>query len=242
MTHYTGMTFLLENCIIKNALTSAATSGSLTLINCSFLDPATNTWGSLNLSGTAQYKLIDCFTNPNSNADVINIAGSVNSLNYTMGPAARFNRLLTVGPGLATSTGTTQAATVVIPGALVSNPWSLATYNAGTGSLTFSVLGTYQLLISLDVANTNTANEQVVINYWFGVSGSTESTSLATGSTDRGFVGSAGILATYPSSRRATPLFFNVTATATPYFFHVRNLSSTAFNVSILGLSLLQIR
>jgi len=240
--HYTGMTFIFENCIISGTLASTAVSGSLTLINCSFFDPVTNAWGTINLSGTAQYKLIDCFTNPNSNTDVINIAGNVNSLNYTMGPAARFNRLLTIGPGLNTSTGTTQQAITIIPGALVSNPWSIATYNAGTGSLTFTTNGFYQLCTCFNIANTSTANEQTCLNAWFGESGSTESTALASSSTDRPFVGSAGILATYPSSRKGVPFLVNVTSTVTPYFFFIRNLSNNAYNVSILNLGVVQIR
>lgn len=240
--HATDMNIILQNCIIKGSVVSAATGGSLTLINCSFLDPSDNTWGSLNLSGTAEYKLIDCFTNPNSNTDVINVAGNVNSLNYTMGPAARFNRLATWGAGIATSTGTTQAAVQVSPGALTTNLWSILTYNAGTGAITFGTTGFYQLLISLDVQNTATANEQCVINYWVGVSGSTESTALATGSDNRGFVGSAGILASYPSSRRAVPLLLNVSNAVTPYLFYVRSLSAAAYNVTISTMAVLQIR
>jgi len=242
MTHYTGMTFIFENCIIKGALTSAATSGSLTLINCSFFDPGPNTWGSLNLSGTAQYKLIDCFTNPNSSADVINISGNVNSLNYTMGPAARFNRLVTWAGGAPTSTGAAQAIVQILSGNIMTNAWNILTYNAGTGAITFLTPGVYQLLISLSVQNTNTANEQTVLHCFFGASGSNEGSALALTATDRGFVGSAPILAAYPNSRRGVALFFQVSTIATPYFFYVRNLSGVAYNVTIEAMSILQIR
>jgi hypothetical protein len=225
-THANGMNVLFQNCILKNFLNSpvTSTSGSLTLINCSFFDPTDNTWGTLNLAGTAQYKLIDCFTNPNNNTDVINISGNANSFNYTTGPAARFNRVLRIGSGLATSTGTTQSAVTVIPGALVNNLWNIATYNDGTGAITFTTIGLYQLCTCLQIAT-----------------GSTESTALATSSTDRPFVGSAGILASFPTSLKGIPLLINITSTTTPYFLFMRSLSGAAYNVTVVNLGVVQL-
>lgn len=240
-----GGKYILQNCIIKgpfNAVAGTSISGSVTILNCSLFDPSDNTWASINFTGTAEYKFIDCLTNPNSSTDIINISGNVNSLNYTSGPASKFNRLATWSPGIATSLGTTQAIVPVLPGAILSNTLNILTYNSGTGAITFSSNGVYQLLIGMDIANTNTTNDQTTLNYWLGINGSTEATSLATSSTDRGFVGSAGILATYPNSRRGLPLVVTVTSPATSYFFYVRNLSATSYNVTIQTMAVLQIR
>ncbi len=242
-THYSGSDYVFINCIISGSLNSNATSGKITMINCSFYNPRTNNWGfpQFFMTGTATYQLIDCLLNPNSNSNALN-STLTTSNNFSSGPATRFNRLATWSAGVATSTGTTQAIVPVLPGAILSNTLNILTYNSGTGAITFSSNGVYQILVGMDVANTNTANEQTVMNYWLGINGSTEATSLATSSTDRGFVGSAGILATYPNSRRGLPLVVTITNSATSYFFYVRNLSATAYNVTIQTMAVLQIR
>jgi len=243
MTHIAGMKFIFENCIIKGALTSSVASGSITLTNCSLFDPIDNTWGTINLSGSAEYKIANSFIDPNNDTNNVNLPGNVNSFNYTMGPAARFNRVLRIGPGLNTSTGTTQSAVTVIPGALVNNLWNIATYDGVAGSLTFTTRGTYQLCTCLQIANTSTAAEQTVLSFWFGAAGSTESTALAASSTDRPFVGSAGILSSFPTSLKGVPLLVTVPLPlSTPYFFFMRSLSGVAYNVSIVNLGVVQIR
>lgn len=237
-TYPSDMRVVFINCIIKGSIISTAAAGSLEFINCSFYDPSDDTWGLLQLSGTATYLLIDTLTNPNSTTDII----PVSPLNLTAGPASKFNRLATWSSGVATSTGTTQAIVPVLPGAILNNALGIVTYNGGTGAINFTVAGVYQLLIGMDIANTNTANEQCVLNYWCGINGSTEATALDTSSTDRGFVGSAGILATYPNSRRGLPLVVTITSPATSYFFYVRSLSAAAYNVTIQTMAVLQIR
>lgn len=248
-THTEGSTMIFTNCIFAGGtnFVSLATTGSLVLNNCSFFDPLTNTWCgvNINMTGTANLLMVDCLTNPNSTTDVISFT-TLTSAVVSSGPAARFNRIAAMAttPQALQALVTGTATQLQFP-TITTNPFNTITQvGAAAGTFKFSVLGTFNVFVQLDVSNSSTNGEQTSHNAWLGVSGATEGTAVGVSQWTRPIT-SAGNLATYPTSR--IQLIFSVTVTSSPLlntdiYFYARALGSVNSTARILSCSTVQVR
>lgn len=155
--YYSNVIFVSQfNSIASSA---ASTNNKLTIMNSTFLNPATGTYSLLNKTGTCPYVLRDC------DYDRTQLALNGTGTNYTSGPARYANQYAIIAT---TITGVTCPGETVVqlPLGLVSSDTDDIIDIINPNEITFKVAGYYNLTFVLDVSTTATTGNDCWFNIW----------------------------------------------------------------------------
>jgi hypothetical protein len=232
-----GMRLIFINCIMTNSLSMTVTSGSVTMINCTFIDPVLSPPVlyncNLTFTGTASYKIIDTVFGDNSSFSSV----STESFNISSGPARLFNRVSLLGSAVGVTSLVANTITILPMGIIVSNPLNVINPPA-SNLVSLLVRGNYRVVATLEIDTLDLITPTYSASIWFGQFGTNELTSLSTTTFTRDNVNN---IVTYPTTRKDIE-FELVTTGFISLGVYARNLGTTSFNVRMIRLVITQTR